>query len=352
MDLQKVIEAIRPLDEFAMEQAQRRLDGIAKPLGSLGKLEDLLIKGAGICRSQNVDFSKKAIVALCADNGVVEEGVTQTSSDITALVADNMTKKQACVAIMAEKMQADIVVVDMGMIKDPQNEAILNRKIAYGSKNMAKEPAMSYDEALLSLQYGIELAFALKDQNYGLLATGEMGIGNTTTSSAMTAIFLDKKVREVTGRGAGLSSHGLEKKIAVIEKAIALHQPNKNDPIDVLAKLGGFDIGGLAGVFLGCGACGLPVLVDGFISGVAALLAVRICPLVKNYLYGSHLSQEPGARMVLDELGIGYFLDCNMRLGEGTGAVASFGLFDMAQEIYERMSSFEDIEMDAYQPLD
>jgi len=312
---------IKPLSCEAMELAKKRWDSIAKPLNSLGKLEDLVIKAAGIFRTDKVSFDKKCVVVMCADNGIVEEGVAQVSNEATAIVAKNMTLGKATVSVMASKCNEDLFVVDIGVASKMDIPGIISRKIAYGTKNFAKIPAMSKEEAVKAIETGIEIAVGLKEKGYNLIATGEMGIGNTTTSSAITAVMLEKKPSEVTGRGAGLPNAGLNKKIKVIEDAIALHKPDKNDPIDVLSKVGGFDIAGMTGLFLGGAFAGIPVLIDGFISSVAALLAISICSEAKNYIFATHISNESAGRMLIENLGLPYLLDCNMCLGEGTGAV-------------------------------
>lgn len=241
-----------------------------------------------------------------------------------------------------------MIPVDIGMVTDTK---VVNRKIAYGTKNLAKEPAMTREEAIRALETGISMVQELAEQGYKVIATGEMGIGNTTTSSALAAVFLNRDVEEMTGRGAGLSSKGLEKKIQVIRDAIALHQPGFHDAIDVLACLGGFDIAGMAGLFIGGAICRIPVVLDGFISSVAALTAVQICPACRNYMLASHVSKEPAAQLVLDALKLEAPLHCDMCLGEGSGAVMLFPILDMASNIYEKMSTFDDISLDAYQPL-
>lgn len=341
-------EQIQELDQYAMDISKKKWDSIAKPLHSLGKLEDNLIQIAGMTRSAAIDVRKKALVIMCADNGVVEEGVTQSGQEVTALVAENFLSCQATAAILCRQTGADVIPVDIGMVTDTK---VVNRKIAYGTKNLAKEPAMTREEAIRALETGISMVQELAEQGYKVIATGEMGIGNTTTSSALAAVFLNRDVEEMTGRGAGLSSKGLEKKIQVIRDAIALHQPGFHDAIDVLACLGGFDIAGMAGLFIGGAICRIPVVLDGFISSVAALTAVQICPACRNYMLASHVSKEPAAQLVLDALKLEAPLHCDMCLGEGSGAVMLFPILDMASNIYEKMSTFDDISLDAYQPL-
>lgn len=344
--LEETISRISPADKKAMEACQSYWDTIAKPLRSLGRLEEYVVQIAGIQRTHRVQLGKKALVIFCADNGVVAEGVTQSGQDVTAIVAENFLDTKSCAAIMCRDAGSDIFPVDIGMAIDTPR--VEKRKIAYGTKNMAREPAMTRAQAVAAIETGIQLAGELKEQGYTILATGEMGIGNTTTSSALVSVLLGLSPAEVTGRGAGLSTEGLQRKIAVIEQAIALHQPNPQDPIDVLAKVGGFDIAGLAGVFLGGAAQHLPVVMDGFISAAAALLAVRLCPSASDYILASHVSKEPAGGLLLEVLHKKPALTCDMCLGEGTGAVALFPLLEMGLHIYQDMSTFAQTEIEAY----
>lgn len=336
------------LDETAMELCRKKWDGIAKPLHSLGMLEDYLVRIAGIKGSARISLDKKGLIVMCADNGVVEEGVTQTGQEVTALVTENFLSGQATAAVLCKKAGADIFPVDIGVAADT---CALNRKVAYGTKNLAKEWAMTRAQALQALKTGCDLVGDLVAKGYQILATGEMGIGNTTTSSALACAFLHEEPEKMTGRGAGLTSAGLEKKIQVIKKALAMHLPGCRDAVDVLAALGGLDIAGLAGVFLGGAKYRVPIVIDGFISSVAALTAAQICPQCKDFMIASHVSKEPAAQLVLDALSLEAALHCNMCLGEGTGAVTLFPVLDMACEVYQKMSTFDDISMEAYQPL-
>lgn len=348
MELEQICEEIKPLDTKAMEQAKEHWNSIAHPLHSLGKLEDVVVQIAGIQGKPQVDAAKKALVVMCADNGVVEEGVTQSGQEVTAIVAENFLEEKATAGILCRHTGADIFPVDIGMAVDTK---VRNCKFAYGTKNMAKEPAMSRDEARRAVMTGIQMASELHDKGYQMIATGEMGIGNTTTSSAIAAVLLGESVEKVTGRGAGLTSAGLEKKISVIKRAIERHNPNSEDAIDVLAKVGGFDIAGMTGVFLGGAYLHMPVVMDGFISCVAALCASRICPEAVNYMIASHVSKEPAAVMLLEAMKKEAFLICDMCLGEGSGAVTLFPLIDMALAVYHGMSTFDDNSMEHYQPL-
>lgn len=350
MTLEETMQKIRPVDAAAMAAAKQHWDGLGKPLGSLGRLEKALIQIAGIQRTGDVHIDRKALVIMCADNGVVQEGVTQCGQEVTATVAENFLDEKSCVAIMCRRAGTKICPVDIGMAVDTPR--VEKRKIAYGTKNMAKEPAMTREQAVAAIEVGIAKAEELHAQGYEMLATGEMGIGNTTTSSAMTAVYLGLDVETVTGRGAGLSSHGLQRKIHAIKQAIAVNQPDPEDPLDVLAKVGGLDIAGMCGLFLGGAAQQMPVVMDGFISQVAALTAMRLVPECADYILASHVSEEPGANILLKALEKNAFLTCGMRLGEGSGAVALFPILDFASDIYHKMSTFVQADIVEYQPLD
>ena len=328
MDLQEIVAGIGPVDERAMAEAQRRWDSIAHPLNSLGMLERDIIRIAGITGDPNVDLSKKAVVAMCADNGVVAEGVTQTGQDVTAIVTENMSKGDTSVCCMARVAGAQVIPVDIGVARPVAGEHIRQCCVRRGTANMTKGPAMTREEAVQAVLTGVELVGELKEQGVRLLATGEMGIGNTTTSSAIVSVLLGKAPAEVTGRGAGLTSEG-----------------------DVLYKVGGLDIAGLAGVVLGGAYYRIPVLVDGFISSAAALMAAAICPACKNYMLASHASNEPAGRMVLEALGLEPFLYAGMCLGEGTGAVAVMPLLEMGAAVSREMCTFEATDIEAYEHL-
>lgn len=344
-------EMILPADRVSMEMARRRWNTVAKPLFSLGKLEDAVIRIAGMKRDARFSLKKKGLIIMCADNGVVEEGVTQTGQEVTAVVADNFTKKAASVAIMSEVAGVDLFPVDIGMAVDVPSVTRPEDKVAYGTKNMRKEPAMTRDQAWQAVLTGIRMVSRLKAEGYDIAATGEMGIGNTTTSSAVASVLLEKPAEDVTGKGAGLSSEGLEQKIAVIRQAVRLHHPDKDDVLDVLSKVGGLDIAGLTGVYLGGALMHMPVVVDGFISAVAALCAVRLVPDARDYMLPSHVSKEPAGQMLLDALGMSPYLTCDMNLGEGSGAVAVLPLLDMGLLVYSRMSTFEEINVEQYEML-
>ena len=349
--LTQQLAQIGPLDQRAMEEAQRRWDSIAHPLNSLGLLERDIVHIAGITGSADMDLSQKAVVVMCADNGVVAQGVTQTGQDVTAIVTENMSKGDTSVCCMSRVAGAEVIPVDIGVAKPVTGARTRQRGAHRGPADMTQGPAMTREEAAQAVMTGLELVGELKEAGYRILATGEMGIGNTTTSSAIVSVLLGKEAAEVTGRGAGLSTEGYQKKIAAVERAIAFNRPDPADGLDVLHKVGGLDIAGLAGVFLGGAVHHIPVLVDGFISSAAALTAAAICPACRDYMLGSHASNEPAGRMVLEALGLHPFLFAEMCLGEGTGAVAVMPLLEMGAAVYRGMCTFEATDIEAYQHL-
>lgn len=348
MTLEETLEKIHPANQAAMAASLEHWSNIAMPLHSLGRLQDTVVRIAGMTGDPRVDLKKKALVVMCADNGVVEEGVTQSGQEVTKIVAENFLKEKATASILCKKAGADIFPVDIGIATD---STIIQHKVMYGTKNMAKEPAMTREQAIQGIEAGIAMAEELKGKGYQVLATGEMGIGNTTTSSAVASVLLGKPVEDMTGRGAGLSGEGLVRKINAIKKAIALNNPDRADVIDVLAKVGGLDIAGMTGVFIGGAALGMPVVMDGFISCVSALIAVKICPQVSDYIIASHVSKEPAAHLILKELDKEAIIHAGMCLGEGTGAVALFPLMDLSCAVYNSMSTFGDINVEQYEEL-
>ena len=351
MTLQEVVSQIKPADQGVMAAARAHWDTVAHPLNSLGLLEDAVVRIAGASGTAAVDITKRAVVAMCADNGVVAEGVTQSGQDVTAIIAENMGRGTSSVCRMGRVAGADVVPVDIGVAVPVTVGKILQRNIRRGTADLAVEPAMSRAECERAILVGVEVVKDLVDQGYRLLATGEMGIGNTTTSAAGASVLLSREAEEVTGRGAGLSTEGLRRKVDAIRRGIAVNRPDASDPVDTVSKVGGLDIAGLMGVFLGGALYHVPVLIDGFISSVSALAAARLCPAALDYMLASHASNEPAGKMVLEALGLEPFLYARMCLGEGTGAVAVIPLLDMALAMYREMSSFSDINIDAYEHL-
>ena len=332
----------------AKEQAQHRWDHIAKPLHSLGRLEELIVQIAGIQQTADVRIDKRCALVFCADHGVVAEGVSQSTSDVTALVAKSIAEGTANINLMASVSKTDVFAVDMGMVF-PVDKTI-NCRIAGGTQNMAQTPAMIRKQAEAAVQAGIDLVGDFKKRGYQLIATGEMGIGNTTASTAMACALLGFTPEKLTGRGAGLSNAGLNRKRCAIEQALLLHHPDANDPMDVLTKVGGFEIAGMVGAFLGGIKHGVPVIIDGVISAVAALTAARICPKAVECMLPSHMSREPAMLRIMEELGLHPVLHADMALGEGTGAVALIPMLDMALKVYHGPHTFDDLGMEAYTP--
>jgi len=332
----------------ARELAQYRWDHVAKPLRSLGKLEEMIVQIADIQQTADVCLSPRCVLVFCGDHGVVEEGVTQSGQEVTALVAKTIAGGTANVNLMASAAQTDVFAVDMGMAKDVPGTIRL--KNAYGTANIAKAPAMTRSQAETAVQAGIDLVGQMKEKGYRLIATGEMGIGNTTASTALACALLKLEPGDIVGRGAGLSDSGLTRKQNAIERALSVNIPDLHDPMDVLAKVGGYEIAGMVGAFLGGMRYRVPVVIDGVISAVAALTAVRICPECRKFMLPSHMSREPAMVKIVQELGLDPIIHADMALGEGTGAVALFPLLDMAHRVYTGEHTFDDLGMDAYTP--
>lgn len=339
--------------ETPSEQIYRQIksewDHMAKPLDGMGRFEELTAQIGAILGKVRFDIHKKAVVVMCADNGVVKEGISQSGQEVTKAVALAMGKNRSSVGRMAASIGADVIPVDIGINEKSRIEGVLDRKIAFGTKNFMEEPAMTETEALAAIQTGIDMAAYCKEKGYCLIATGEMGIGNTTTSSAVAAALTGCSVSKITGRGAGLSDEGLEVKKEVITKALAKYRFGRNEALRILQTVGGLDIAGMAGLFIGGAVYHLPIVMDGVISVVAALAAERLKPGVKNYLLPSHRSKEPAAQVMLKELGVEPVIDASLALGEGTGAVMMFSLLDMAMALYEKHTLFSDIKIEQYQ---
>ena len=349
MTLDEAVKKVRPLDEKAMEGARKRWDSIAKPLHSLGELENMLTQIAGITGTPEIRVEKKAVVVMCADNGVVEEGVTQTGQEVTAVVAENFLEGTTTCCVMCRQCGAELFPVDVGMVTDTKVRTDL--KVAYGTRNMTREPAMTRDQAIRGIEAGIAMAEELKEKGYQVLATGEMGIGNTTTSSAVAAVLLGKPVEDMTGRGAGLNDAGLLCKQQVIAQALEKYEKEIRSAhaLSMLAAFGGLDIAGMAGVCIGGALYHVPVVLDGLISSVAALVAERIVPGVREFVLPSHLSKEPAAKWIAEELKLHPVIDAGLGLGEGTGAVMLFSLLDLALALYEDQTTFDTMEIAQYE---
>lgn len=339
-----------PASEVARAEAHRRWAACAKPLGSLGLLEAALEQIAALTGSADIDLSRRAVLVLCADNGVVAQGVTQTDSGVTGVVARNLAAGRTSVCRMAAVARCEVVPVDMGIRDFAPCEGVLSCRAGNGTADITQGPAMTRAQAAQAVRTGMELVRRQAERGVRLLATGEMGIGNTTTSAAAASVLLGLPAEQVTGRGAGLSDAGLRRKTEAVRRAVACSRPDPADPLDVLAKVGGFDIAGLCGVFLGGLVYRVPVLMDGFISAVAALCAVRLCPAAELAILASHVSAEPAGCLTLDALGKAPLITAGMRLGEGTGAVAAIPLLDMACAVYAESYTFDECGIEAYTP--
>jgi len=344
--LKEYLSQIKNLDHNAMKKAKIRLDSLAKPPGSLGKLEDIAVRLAGISGKMVYDPGKRCVIIMSSDNGVVEEGIASAPQSVTYTQTLNFTKGLTGIAAIAKQFNADLLVVDVGINADINHPLIRNRKIRKSTWNIAKREAMTYDEAIQAILAGIETAVEAVRDGYTLLGAGEMGIGNTTTSSAVLCALTGIPAEQATGKGAGLKEEAYRHKIEVIRTALKNNGPNPSDPIDVLAKMGGFDIAALAGLFIGGAYTRTPVVIDGFISMVAALAASRINPVIKEFMFASHASYEQGFNHAAQALGIEPCLILNMRLGEGSGCPLMFAVIDSACAIIRDMGTFGEADID------
>ncbi len=342
-----IIPSIPPFDEKAAEAAQARQASLTKPLGSLGKLERLAVRLAGMTGKVRPRFEKKAHIIMAADHGIAEEGVSAYPQEVTPQMVLNFLSGGAAVNIFARMAKAELTVVDIGVTYDFGGvEGLLDRKIAMGTQNMLHGPAMSREQAEQSIQIGMDVANDLIDSGAQLLGIGEVGIGNTTPSATIIAMLSGKPVAEVTSRGTGLDDPGLAHKIKVIEAVIERHKDDCGDPIAMLANVGGFELGGMAGVVLAAASRRVPVVVDGYIAGAAALIAIGLAPEAQKYLIASHESAEPGAKICTQLLGLEALFDLNFRLGEGTGSVLAFQLVEAAARIQDEMATFDEAGVD------
>ena len=333
---------IPPIDSESAKQAQIRQGNLTKPVGSLGRLEDISIRLAGMKADPLPDVSRKAVIVMAADHGVALEGVSAFPAEVTLQMVLNFLAGGAAVNVLARQAGASVTIVDIGVASDfdPSLPGLLHRKVARGTRNMAKGPAMTHAEAEAALACGMDVIAEIAEKGIDLIATGDMGIGNTTPSSAIVAVMTGLPVANVTGRGTGIDDNALTHKIKVIEQAIVFNRPDPSDAFDVLCKVGGLEIAGLAGVMIGAAAHRIPVVVDGFISTAAAMIAVGLVPDVRHYLFCSHQSVEIGHRAMHKHLDLAPLLDLNLRLGEGTGAVLAFHLIEAAARILREMATF------------
>ncbi|MCS7460808.1 nicotinate-nucleotide--dimethylbenzimidazole phosphoribosyltransferase [Paenibacillus doosanensis] len=338
--IEQIAGEIQPLNRKAVEAAARHLDQLTKPPGSLGRLEEVAKQLAGITGEIAPELGKKAVVVMAGDHGVCEEGVSAFPAEVTPQMVLNFLNGGAAVNVLSRHTGADVVCVDIGVNSDLEHPLLYSRKVRKGTRNMAKEAAMTPEETVQAIRTGVELVKELAGSGYTMFATGEMGIGNTTASSALLAVLTGTDIGVSVGRGTGIDDAKLLHKQAVIERAIAVNKPDADNPLDVLAKVGGLEIAGLTGVILGAALYRCPIVIDGFISSAAALVASRIAPLSASYMIASHLSQEQGHARLLEAVGLSPMLRMDMRLGEGTGAVLAFPLIEAAVKIMKEMATF------------
>jgi len=341
--MNQVLTGIKPLDKGAMAEAGKKQDDLTKPQGSLGQLEFLSVQVAGIKRNPKPRIVHKVIFTLAGDHGVTKEGVSAYPSEVTPQMVYNFLRGGAAINVLARHVGARVVIADLGVASSLERHPDLrDKKVAMGTQNMAQGPAMSKEEAIRSIEAGMELVEEELSKGMDILGTGDMGIGNTTASSAITAALTGAEVAAVTGRGTGVDDKGWEKKVKVIQKALELNRPNPKDAIDVLSKVGGLEIGGITGVILAGARHQIPVVLDGFISGAAALIAAALSPHVKPYLIASHQSVEGGHKIILDHLGLKPLLNLGLRLGEGTGAALGISLVEASLKILDQMATFSE----------
>jgi len=342
MQLEKILQQIQPLDESAMQTARARQDTLTKPRGSLGRLEELSIQLAGITSNPLPTFQHKTVIVMAADHGVTREGVSAYPAEVTPQMVLNFLRGGAAINVLARQANARVVVVDMGVavkVDDPTGQ-LIQQRVGAGTANLAQGPAMTREQAEESIQSGIDVASEEISKGADILATGDMGIGNTTSAAAIACTLMNEPPEKIAGRGTGVDEDGLKRKISVIARALELNRPDSSDALDVLSKVGGFEIGGLAGVMLASAATRKPVVIDGFISTAAAMIAVSLAPAAREYMIAAHVSQERGHKLMLEWLGLNPLLDLKMRLGEGTGTALAFHLIEASTRILCEMATF------------
>jgi nicotinate-nucleotide--dimethylbenzimidazole phosphoribosyltransferase len=345
--LEQTLEEIQPLSEDWFHKAWKRLDNLCKPRRSLGGLEEMAARVVAIRKEERPSVEKKSVFVFAGDHGVVSDGVSAYPQEVTSLMVKNFLAGGAGINVLARCAGADVCVIDIGMKEDIQNVGgLIKKNVKRASGNIARGPAMTRHEAIKAIEVGIEMATKAYDNGSAMIATGEMGIGNTTPSSALFSVLLPADVVEVTGRGTGLENDGLRHKVKVIEKALKVNRAAIDDPISALAAVGGLEIAGICGLCLGAAARRMIVVVDGFISSAGALVAMRLCPAVKDYLFFSHQSAEKGHRSFFEKEGMRPILDLGLRLGEGTGAALAMQLIEDSVRIYNEMATFEDVDIE------
>ena len=349
MALEEIIAGSPELPAADLYRARQRWNTLAKPLSSLGVLEENITKIAALAGNQTVTLNRRTLLVVCSDNGVVAQGVSQSDASVTTAVAAALGRGDSTVNYMAKAANCTVLPVDAGML-ELTPEGVLNRKLLWGTGDISAESAMSREICIRAMETGAALAEEQVKNGADILLLGEMGIGNTTTSAAVASVLLQREPGELTGRGAGLSDKGLQQKIRIIAQAIAVNQPNSEDPIDVLSKVGGLDLAVLCGICLGGARCRVPVLLDGVITNTAALCAVKLCSRVRDVLIASHVSQEPAAKLLLEALELKPCISAGLHLGEGSGAVLALPLLDQALAVYNSGHTFAALGIDAYTP--
>ena len=347
MDINKSIKQISPVPKTHAEAIQNQLNNLTKPLGSLGILEDFVIKLGSIQNTSSPKIQNKIVYVFAADHGIAEENVSAYPASVTPQMVLNFLNNGAAINVLTKHFHSDIKVVDVGVNFDfESNPKLINKKIAKGTKNFLKEPAMFKEQAMESLEVGFECAKQAHEDKIDIIVAGEMGIANTSSSSAITSLICNLPVSKVTGRGTGISDSTLKHKIKIIEEAIQNRKPNKNEPLDILMKVGGFEIGAIAGLALGCAYYKIALVADGFISTTGIALANKFCPHVKDYIFPSHSSVEQGHISLLKTLDIKPIFDFGMRLGEGTGGVYTLSVLESAIDLFNNMATFEKANVD------
>ena len=351
LTLEETIKGIRAADAAYTDAAWAHWDSLCKPLRGFGALETMVARMAGMQRTTTPSADRRAIVIMGADNGVVAEGVSQTGSEVTAQVLENMGNHITSICVMSDLLHADVFPVNIGMNRDASHPKVINAAVRHGTGNIAAEPAMTRDECVRAVEIGINTAARLHEEGYSILLAGEMGIGNTTTSAACACVMFDVDAQTVTGRGAGLSTEGLVRKTDVVRRAIALHHPDASDPLDVISKVGGLDIAGMTGLYLGAAFCRMPVMIDGVISGISAVAAVMLQPLCRDYMLATHCTAEPAGKLIFERLGLEPVLYADMHLGEATGAAAVLPVLDLALHAYNTLPGFDGGKVEQYRHL-
>ena len=355
--LRETIRKIRPADPVMKEKAWAHWDSLCKPLRGFGRLEEMIVRLAGVQRTDRPHLSRRAAVIMGADNGVVAEGISQCSSDVTLQVLNNMGEGISSVCVMSRILNLDVLPVNIGMNSNARHPRVRNIPVRFGTGNIAQGPAMTREECISGIAAGIRMADECTQEGYDLIITGEMGIGNTTTSAACACALFGAAPETVTGRGAGLSGEGLSRKIRVVEKALevneldASHPENRRDPLLICSRVGGLDIAGMTGCFLGGAANGTAVWIDGVISGISACLAAMLCPEAVDYMFATHATSEPAGKLIMERLGLEPVLYAGMHLGEGTGAAAVLPLADQALNVYYGLPRFAEGNVEPYQHL-